>query len=264
MNTFQARSSVELSMDIRDVDSLEQWLDGHPDFVQDYFARKASRNMVDNWLILHSLNKSTGDVNVSETGSPVGSCSSRTSSGTSTPVRKISAQEFEKGGQILKPMLSTVDGQLTFLGTPPSSVTSDTSNKGARKTRGELKALDERELMYELVMDICNDLDITSLCHKILQNVSILLNADRCSLFLVEGEGDSRQLVSKLFDVNSNSTIEECTGKCEEIRIPWGKGIVGNVAETGQLLNIAEAYEVCLWFIIGFLVHSYSPQEQKD
>lgn len=38
------------------------------------------------------------------------------------------------------------------------------------------------------VKDICNELDVRSLCHKILQNVSTLLNADRGSLFLVQGE----------------------------------------------------------------------------
>lgn len=38
------------------------------------------------------------------------------------------------------------------------------------------------------VKDICNELDVKSLCHKILQNVSILLNADRGSLFLVQGK----------------------------------------------------------------------------
>ncbi len=64
--------------------------------------------------------------------------------------------------------------------------------QGSRKSVSELKALDERELMYELVIDICNDLDVTSLCHKILQNVCLLVNADRCSLFLVQGEGPER------------------------------------------------------------------------
>lgn len=38
------------------------------------------------------------------------------------------------------------------------------------------------------VKDICNELDVRSLCHKILQNVSTLLHADRGSLFLVQGE----------------------------------------------------------------------------
>lgn len=38
------------------------------------------------------------------------------------------------------------------------------------------------------VKDICNELEVRSLCHKILQNVSTLLHADRGSLFLVQGE----------------------------------------------------------------------------
>ncbi|GBP36588.1 Dual 3',5'-cyclic-AMP and -GMP phosphodiesterase 11 [Eumeta japonica] len=41
------------------------------------------------------------------------------------------------------------------------------------------------------VKDICNELDVRVLCHKILQNVSILLDADRGSLFLVQGERDA-------------------------------------------------------------------------
>lgn len=54
-------------------------------------------------------------------------------------------------------------------------------------SRIELRHLDEKQLIFELVKDICNELDVRSLCHKILQNVSILLKADRGSLFLVEG-----------------------------------------------------------------------------
>lgn len=34
--------------------------------------------------------------------------------------------------------------------------------------RIELKILDEKEFMYELVIDICNELDVNSLCYKIL------------------------------------------------------------------------------------------------
>jgi len=148
------------------------------------------------------------------------------------------------------------------------------------------------------VKDICNELDVRSLCHKILQNVSILLNADRGSLFLVQGDRGSyddscrglsnnlrsgnpkppssesvkfnnitsapntrsrtnslsssscsgnstrpRYLVSKLFDVCSRSTLQEMEKK-EEIRIPWGTGIVGYVAESGEPVNIPDAYEV--------------------
>ena len=211
---------------------VETWLDMHPEFVAHYFTRRATKTMVDDWLQANTQCRSSPEAARSD-------FSSNGSGGTNTPVRKISAQEFEKDGQILKSMISTVDGQVTFLGSPLFE-----QQRPLRRKRDELKSSDERELMYELVMDICNDLDVTSLCHKILQNVSILLNADRCSLFLVQGDDDKRTLTSKLFDVNSNSTIEECTGQEQDICVPWGRGIVGTVAKTGQALNIPDAYEV--------------------
>ncbi len=42
-----------------------------------------------------------------------------------------------------------------------------------------MQGLNETDLIFELVKDICNDLDVRRLCHKILQNVGILTNADR-------------------------------------------------------------------------------------
>lgn len=134
--------------------------------------------------------------------------------------------------------------------------------------------------------DICNELDVKLLCHKILQNVSTLLHADRASLFLVHGERSSkanserspqdrdetapaavattnsdnespertnqsyptsRYLVSKLFDVRPRSTPTEME-KNEEIKIPWGTGIVGYVAESGEPVNIPDAYKVTHFF----------------
>ena len=100
----------------------------------------------------------------------------------------------------------------------------------------------------ELVKDIANDLDVKTLCHKILQNVSILVNGDRCSLFLLQGPKDGpRFLVSKVFDVNAESKLEDMQG-LEEIRIPLGTGIVGYTAATGEVVNIANAYEVSQLF----------------
>ena len=65
----------------------------------------------------------------------------------------------------------------------------------------------------------------------------------RCSLFIVQGEvgTDSHCLVSDLFDVNINSTVEEMSKKTE-IRIPWGSGIVGHVASSGKSVNISDCY----------------------
>ncbi|RUS86748.1 hypothetical protein EGW08_005471 [Elysia chlorotica] len=227
------------SIDLKDedarqeFDTMERWLDEHPEFVHDYFARKAHKSMVDGWLLAHAL---AGAENLSTS-----SASSKASSGANTPVRKISAQDFERGG-ILNPIVSTVDGLPTFLG-PSCSSTPTPTSKCRRRSKSELKALDEKELMYELVIDICNDLDVTSLCYKILQNLCILLNADRCSLFLVKGTS-SKYLASKLFDVTSDSEFETVCDREDEIRIPLGTGIAGYVAKTGEVVNIPDAYEL--------------------
>ncbi|XP_076074511.1 dual 3',5'-cyclic-AMP and -GMP phosphodiesterase 11-like isoform X5 [Mytilus galloprovincialis] len=220
--------------------NMEIWLDAHPEFVHDYFARKAKKSMVDGWLLSHALAHSPslqlpGDNNSSGSNS-------RNNSGTNTPVRKISAQEFDRG-DTLDPIISTIDGTPTFLG--PSTSCQSLSSKCHRRSRSELKALDEKELMYELVIDICNDLDVTSLCHKILQNVCCLLNADRCSLFLVHGrESEERYLAPKLFDVSADTTLQEVSeNRGQSIKVPLGTGIIGNVAQTGEPLNIPDAYK---------------------
>ncbi|XP_065332643.1 dual 3',5'-cyclic-AMP and -GMP phosphodiesterase 11 isoform X1 [Cloeon dipterum] len=239
---------------------VEAWLDEHPEFMQDYFLRKATRQVVDSWLVTHAT--STSSMTQSSTGEsptqPTGG-SSRGGSGATTPVRKISAHEFERGG-LLKPIVTTIDGTPTFLVTPSPDSTSNctsthhmatnnnmhnsnTAQAGQRRSRIELRHLDEKELIFELVKDICNELDVRSLCHKILQNVSMLLRADRGSLFLVQGSTcGGRCLVSKLFDVCSRSTLEEMEKK-EEIKIQWGHGIVGFVAESGEQVNIPDAYK---------------------
>ncbi|XP_066278297.1 cGMP-specific 3',5'-cyclic phosphodiesterase-like isoform X1 [Branchiostoma lanceolatum] len=112
-------------------------------------------------------------------------------------------------------------------------------------SREKLSKLNELDLMLELIRDIANELDMTNLCHKILTHVGILTNADRCSLFLVKGSRDNKYLVSRLFDVTPDSSVEQAvhaTGS-HEIRVPFGCGIVGHVAKTKETVNIRNAYE---------------------
>ncbi|KAG7205543.1 hypothetical protein KM043_007520 [Ampulex compressa] len=268
---------------------MEAWLDEHPDFVNDYFLRKATRQTVDMWLVSHATPTSSSSSCVELSSPSHGGAASSSGrggsggSGATTPVRKISAHEFERGG-LLKPIVNTIDGTPTFLSvstgdagqTTSQQVGPGNSGRPQRRSRHELRHLDEKDLIFELVKDICNELDVRSLCHKILQNVSTLLHADRGSLFLVQGEragrcmpssqnhensgnasprrpgngtfergqsySRSRCLVSKLFDVCSRSTLLEMEKK-EEIKIPWGTGIVGYVAESGEPVNIPDAYK---------------------
>ena len=87
-------------------------------------------------------------------------------------------------GLSTKPLINTIDGTPTFLspdlinGKSGEGVLSGQIRKRSR-TELERQGLNETELIFELVKDICNDLDIRSLCHKILQNVGILTSADR-------------------------------------------------------------------------------------
>ncbi|XP_043922783.1 dual 3',5'-cyclic-AMP and -GMP phosphodiesterase 11A-like [Protopterus annectens] len=115
----------------------------------------------------------------------------------------------------------------------------------ASESKYRLKEAGEREFFLELVKDISNDLDLTSLSYKILINVCIMVNADRCSLFLVEGSPEKKTLVSKLFDVHSGTTVLPSSSleNSSEVQVPWGKGIIGYVAEHGETVNISNAYQ---------------------
>lgn len=115
--------------------------------------------------------------------------------------------------------------------------------------REELGRLDESDLFMELIRDVANELDINVLCHKILVNVGLLTHADRGSLFLAKGPLEDRYLIAKLFDVTQDTELDEAMqrAKSEEIKIPFGVGIAGYVAQTKEIINIKDAYKVSLY-----------------
>ena len=118
-----------------------------------------------------------------------------------------------------------------------------------RRKNSELRRLNRQELFMELLRDVVSpDFDVNSLSHKILVNVILLTNADRSSLFLVEGSEDKPVLVSKLFDVTENSTVESAVHEeTDAIKMPVGVGIAGYVAQSGETVNLEDAYKVrCL------------------
>ncbi|XP_026467286.1 cGMP-specific 3',5'-cyclic phosphodiesterase [Ctenocephalides felis] len=111
-------------------------------------------------------------------------------------------------------------------------------------SRERWQHLEEGDLFMELIRDIANELDIDVLCHKILVNVGLLTHADRGSLFLAKGDPTDRYLVPKLFDVTQDTLLEDALRKAraEEIRIPFGVGIAGSVAQTKEIINLKDAY----------------------
>ncbi|GIY89690.1 dual 3',5'-cyclic-AMP and -GMP phosphodiesterase 11 [Caerostris darwini] len=189
--------------------------------------------MVDSWLLFHSVPQGM----VQDT-----SWLTNTSPGAVTPVRKTSAHELERKTGFSRPFLPTFKSLPLPSDAMPFCDT--TGGYSVLTTQQELRALNERELIFELVKDIYNGLDPLSFCLKILQIISILTKADRCSLFLVKGEkGDpGRCLVGQLLDVSCSSAIGQMRRR-EEICIPWGTGIVGHVAESRKSLNIHDCYK---------------------
>lgn len=66
--------------------------------------------------------------------------------------------------------------------TTPSDDGSD--DKSSVPEDQTLEVLDQNDRLIELILDISNELNINILCHKILRNVGLLTQADRCSIFL--------------------------------------------------------------------------------
>lgn len=86
---------------------------------------------------------------------------------------------------------------------------------------------------------------------KIMNFAQRLVDADRASLFLVDSK--NKELYATIFDVgienkhagdNTESESEESVKAhtSREIRFPLGTGIAGQVAMTGEVLNITDAY----------------------
>ena len=71
-------------------------------------------------------------------------------------------------------------GSVTFLEPESAPVqSSDETPETDGPMVGDDDDVDERRLMWELVKDISNELDVDAVCHKILRNVSALVQADR-------------------------------------------------------------------------------------
>lgn len=176
----------------------------------------------------HNNQTSQNSQNVQSQSSPVASSSSSSSSTASTTIRRTS--------------ITSDLFQLWLAASSPAANHHQLQN--VRPSR-DLDSMEESELFMELIRDVANELDINVLCHKILKNVSILTHADRGSLFLAKGPPDDRYLVAKLFDVRHDTSLEEAMRmtRSEEIRVPFGVGIAGTVAQNKTLINIKDAYK---------------------
>ncbi|XP_067890679.1 dual 3',5'-cyclic-AMP and -GMP phosphodiesterase 11A [Heterodontus francisci] len=256
-----------------DFSEVETFLDNHPDLFEDYLLRKGKYSTVEKWLKQHHLSKTPSTSTSGEKSVPAKECWATKGDGLR---RRPSQRELRKNFARSKAMTAnrTYDEHVNSRDKEPfssmrrrallrkaSSLPPTTAHilsallesrvnipqyaSTAIDYKYELKDTNEREFFLELVKDISNDLDLTSLSYKILIFVCILVDADRCSLFLVEGTSNKKTLVSKFFDVHAGTTIlPSCSMEnSNEVQVPWGKGIIGYVAEHGETVNIPDAYQ---------------------
>jgi HD-GYP domain-containing protein (c-di-GMP phosphodiesterase class II) len=112
---------------------------------------------------------------------------------------------------------------------------SDTVRSSARPTPLPLTVPpSRRELKLQSILEVAKAMtaerDLDQLLNLILTQATWTVEADRCSLFIVDRERN--ELWSKL-----------APGARGEIRVKLGSGVAGAVALTGEVINIPDAYD---------------------
>ncbi|XP_068597463.1 cAMP and cAMP-inhibited cGMP 3',5'-cyclic phosphodiesterase 10A [Brachionichthys hirsutus] len=107
------------------------------------------------------------------------------------------------------------------------------------------KGLAKQTELNDFLLDVSktyfdNIVAIDSLLEHIMIYAKDLVNADRCALFQVDH--NNKELFSDLFDIGEENEGKPVFRKTKEIRFSIDKGIAGQVARTGEVLNIPDAY----------------------
>lgn len=120
------------------------------------------------------------------------------------------------------------------MSSPPAALASPPG--GGSPPRESLEAALRRErkkleLISEVGSALSSDLDLDQLLSLLVDKVTQLMEADRSTLYLMSDDG--RELWSKIVQ----------GGEVLEIRLRVGEGMAGWVASSGEVVNIADAYE---------------------
>ncbi|KAI1881979.1 hypothetical protein AGOR_G00245790 [Albula goreensis] len=112
------------------------------------------------------------------------------------------------------------------------------------ETFRDLVQVEEGEILWELVSDMQESVNMEKVVFKILKRISFLIGADRCSLFMYRQRNGIAELATRLFNVHADATLEECLVPPDsEIVFPLDIGIVGNVAQTKKTANVKNVSE---------------------
>lgn len=271
--------------------NVEDWLDSNRDSLCEIFLRKADIILVNKWLLIHGYNavcetapypSKRGSLSSNENSSPSSPLDKNNemffdSRNQRQNSKKFLRQEYSKSK--MKNMFRTYEPATSseslteirrsslkdmrmFRSLPPNSVNMlsvliqskvrlpryPSKDKAKKK---DLKQINEREFFLDIVKDISNDLDLRSLTNKMIANISLLVDGDTASVFVVEGRTTNKPfLESKQFDVHSGTCMFPSPTDDNSVKVTWGRGIIGHVAATSEWINLPDATAVRFIFDI--------------
>ncbi|KAM8909615.1 rod cGMP-specific 3',5'-cyclic phosphodiesterase subunit alpha isoform 1-T1 [Spinachia spinachia] len=108
----------------------------------------------------------------------------------------------------------------------------------------DLTAVEESEVLFDLMRDIQDNLQMEKSIFNLMRHLSFMMRADRMSLFMYRQRNGVAELATRLFNVNKDSQFDDCLVPPDsEIVYPLDMGIVGHVASTKKMVNIADVSE---------------------
>ncbi|XP_018588849.2 rod cGMP-specific 3',5'-cyclic phosphodiesterase subunit alpha [Scleropages formosus] len=104
-----------------------------------------------------------------------------------------------------------------------------------------LNSVEESEIIFELVRDLQENLQMERAIFNLMRNLCFLLHADRMSLFMYRQRNGTAELATRIFNVHKDATLEECLVPPDsEIVYPLDTGIVGHVATVKKMVNVPD------------------------
>uniref|UniRef100_A0A4W6CHB8 Phosphodiesterase n=1 Tax=Lates calcarifer TaxID=8187 RepID=A0A4W6CHB8_LATCA len=108
----------------------------------------------------------------------------------------------------------------------------------------DLTAVDESEILFDLVRDIQDNLQMEKSVFNLMRHLSFMMRADRMSLFMYRQRNGVAELATRLFNVHKDAVFDECLVPPDsEIVYPLDMGIVGHVATSKKMVNIPNVAE---------------------
>ncbi|MFT7815322.1 rod cGMP-specific 3',5'-cyclic phosphodiesterase subunit beta-like isoform X1 [Arapaima gigas] len=108
----------------------------------------------------------------------------------------------------------------------------------------ELSQVEEAEILFNLIHDMQENVNMEKVVFKVLRRISFLIHADRCSLFMYRQRNGIAELATRLFNVHSSAELEDCLVPPDsEIVFPLDIGVVGHVAHTKKTVNVKDVSE---------------------